>query len=39
MLFLGTILAVVLYLTKTKKDRTELVYHGEDAPTSADSTA
>lgn len=26
-LFLGTILAVVVYLTKTHKDQTELVYH------------
>jgi uncharacterized membrane-anchored protein len=29
-LFLGTILAVVVYLTKTRKDRTELVYHGAE---------
>jgi uncharacterized membrane-anchored protein len=27
-LFLGTILAVVVFLTKTHKDQTELVYHG-----------
>ena len=29
-LFLGTILAVVIYLTRTHKDQTELVYHGTD---------
>jgi uncharacterized membrane-anchored protein len=29
LLFLGTILAVVVYLTKSRRDRTELVYHGE----------
>src|SRR6059058_4516395 len=29
-LFLGTILAVVVYLTKTQKDRTEVVYAGGD---------
>ena len=29
-LFLGAILATVVYLTVTKKDRTELVYHGAD---------
>jgi uncharacterized membrane-anchored protein len=28
-LFLGTIFTVVVYLTKTRKDRTELVYDGE----------
>jgi uncharacterized membrane-anchored protein len=27
-LFLGTILVVVIFLTKTRKDRTELIYHG-----------
>jgi uncharacterized membrane-anchored protein len=30
-LFLGAILGCVVYLTVTKKDRTELVYHGADA--------
>jgi uncharacterized membrane-anchored protein len=30
LLFLGTILAVVIYLTKTHKDQTELVYHGPE---------
>ncbi len=29
-LFLGTILAVVIYLTKTQKDRTELVHEPQD---------
>ena len=29
-LFLGTILAVVVYLTKTHKDQTELVYHAQE---------
>ena len=29
-LFLTTILAVVVYLTKTHKDQTELVYHGSE---------
>jgi uncharacterized membrane-anchored protein len=29
-LFLGTILGVVIYLTKTRKDQTELVYHGTE---------
>ena len=29
LLFLGTIAAVVAYLSVTQKDRTELVYHGE----------
>lgn len=29
-LFLATILAVVIYLTKTRKDQTELTYHGVD---------
>jgi uncharacterized membrane-anchored protein len=29
-LFLGAILVVVIYLTKTHKDQTELVYHGID---------
>jgi len=30
-LFLGAILGCVVYLTVTKRDRTELVYHGADA--------
>src|SRR5205823_10964639 len=30
-LFLGAILGCVLYLTVSKRDRTELVYHGEPA--------
>jgi uncharacterized membrane-anchored protein len=30
-LFLGAILGCVVYLTVTKRDRTELVYHGEEA--------
>jgi uncharacterized membrane-anchored protein len=30
LLFLGTIAATVAYLTVTQKDRTELVYHGEE---------
>ncbi len=29
-LFLLTILGLVVFLTKTRRDRTELVYHGED---------
>ena len=29
-IFLGTILGVVIYLTKTHKDQTELVYHGSE---------
>jgi uncharacterized membrane-anchored protein len=31
LIFLGTITAVVAFLTITKRDRTDLVYHGEDA--------
>jgi uncharacterized membrane-anchored protein len=31
LLFLGTIAAVVTYLTISQRDRTELVYHGDDA--------
>lgn len=31
LIFLGAILASVLYLAVTKKDRTELVYHGDEA--------
>jgi uncharacterized membrane-anchored protein len=30
-LFLGAILGCVVYLTRSKRDRTELVYHGSDA--------
>jgi uncharacterized membrane-anchored protein len=30
LLFLGTIAATVVFLTVTQKDRTELVYHGEE---------
>jgi uncharacterized membrane-anchored protein len=30
LLFLGAITATVVYLTVTKRDQTELVYHGED---------
>jgi uncharacterized membrane-anchored protein len=31
LLFLGAILVTVVYLTVTKKDRTELVYHGDES--------
>ncbi len=39
LLFLGTIFAVVVYLTKTHKDQTELVYHGPDSTTSTSTTS
>jgi uncharacterized membrane-anchored protein len=35
-LFLGAILGCVVYLTVTKRDRTELVYHGADAEAGAE---
>ncbi len=38
LLFLGAITAVVVYLTRTHKDQTELVYHGSDSTTSTTST-
>ena len=38
-LFLGAILGCVVYLTVSKRDRTELVYHGADAETGVEEAA